>query len=145
MNNVKRFENPTARLLRDLSTSSAVTFGTTTPHGEPGKVGHDEVGFAHIMAVGFRVTVKNPDSFVPSARQHILRAIEKARCEVSACQLMVYINVSNRRRMFTDANPSSKSHGKNKMGFDTFFWLEVDRRQAFNTMRELMPRTLLTR
>lgn len=145
MNNVNRFEDKTSRLLRGASASSAMTFGTSSPYGEAGKVGHDEVGFAHIMAVGFRITVKDPQSFVPTARQIILRAVEEARCEVSACQLMVHVNQSSRQRMFTDRNPASESHGKNKRGVDTFFWLEVDRRQAFNSMRELMPRTLLTR
>ncbi len=126
MGNLRRLEDASNRALRDCSASSAITFGTDAPF-QLGAVGFTEIGFADIPAVGFVGHCKRADvpAVLAVARQHILRAVDAAGLPSAAVALCVHWGTETRERVFTDANPSSASHGKRKRGAVVRFHLEL--------------------
>jgi len=136
MGNITNLEARPARMLRAMSASSCITFGTDAPY-QFGAVGFASIGFADIPAVGFTGHCRRDDvsALVPMARQHILRAVKAADLPVDAVDLRVVVGARSRERMFTDANPTSPSHGKRKRGAEVAFTLEVRRefRRAFES------------
>jgi hypothetical protein len=142
MGTLHRLENDSLRMLRAVSASSCITFGSDIPHSKLGTVGFRRVGYADIPCVEFVATTKDAREFVPQARQHMLRAIVNAGLDPHAvCDLTVVIDERrSRRAKFTDVNPSSASCGKNKMGYRAEFRLEIARDHA-REFESTLPRS----
>ena len=78
MGNLRRLEDQSARILRGVSASPNIRFGSSISHGKPGPVGFASIGFADIAAVGFEISTKDPSGFVPQARQLIFETVRAA-------------------------------------------------------------------
>jgi hypothetical protein len=142
MSKVTRHEDEIARLLRATSKSTAVTWGTTAPFAL-GQVGFSRIGFADIPVVGCRVYTPSVNSIIAVVRQHILRKVAELGLDDSALDLLVHVGIESRKRKFKDENPSSESHGKNKMGQVVRCHLEITRRDAVPSFQDKLTRIYL--
>ena len=142
MGTLHRLESDVDRILREMSASTCITFGSDLPHGTLGPVGFRRVGYADIPCVEFVAVTREAREFVPQARQHLLRAIVSAGLDPAAItDLSVTIGESRRvKKRFRDVNPASASCGRNKMGWVAEFRLEVSRDQA-REFERVLPRS----
>jgi len=115
VHDISRHEDKGKRLLREISKSKHVTFGTDAPY-KLGQIGFSQIGFASIPAVGCRVYTHSIDSIIPVVRQHIMRTIASHGLNTAAVELRLHVGIESTRRKFVDENPSSPTLGKNKMG-----------------------------
>jgi len=125
MAKVVKLEDEISRLLREVSASECISWGTTAPYSF-GPVGWIRRGFADRLLIKFNAFARERDidAIVPLARQRILRAMVKAGVSTHIVSLRVHIKVE-RERLFTDENPSSPTCGKRKRGRALEFGLEV--------------------
>ena len=144
MSRLARFENKSQRVLREISASVNSTWGTTVPF-KFGKVGFAINGFADIPVVGFQAYTSDPAAIIPSARQHILRAVfdKKNELNLEALSLTVTLGIKADRRRFVDQNDASQSFGKNKMGRRVMYYLEITMPSEVPAFREAFGRVYL--
>ncbi len=100
-----------------------------------GEVKVEKVGFGDLPLVYLMVThPAETGAMVPIARQVVYMALEAAGIP-SECIEMTPTVQSGKRRKFTDQNPSSASHGKNKFGIVQRFGFAIkqpaNRRNVF--------------
>jgi hypothetical protein len=141
---VTRLENESDRLLRAMSASQSIEFGTDAPYAfEP--VGFARIGFADIPALGFIGHLRSRDltALVPMARQHIIRAAVARDMPVHALELRVHLGTESRERMFTDQNEGSKTTGKRKRGSVVRFHLEIIDRACIKAFSDAFGRVYL--
>lgn len=115
-------------VLREASASSCITFGTTAAYvAENPYV--KRIGFANIPVVGVLI-ISNVDTrdMTPIARQIVFRKLRECNIPIGSLKLTPTVACSSRKRKFTDANTSSPTHGKKKVGreMDFHFEIEVD-------------------
>ena len=142
MSKVIRHENAGQRILRQISKSKSVTFGTTAPF-RMGEVGFARIGFADIPVVGCMVNCKQSIDIIAIVRQHILRVVADLGLDDSALTHTVSIGIESRQRKFNDENPSSMSFGKNKIGQVVRCHLEITRPEAVASFKDALPRIYL--
>ena len=143
MGAIRRLEGESARILRGVSSSPCIRFGSAIPHGKPGPVGFASIGFADIAAVGFEISTKDPSGFVPQARQLIFETVRAAGLSVDALALRVYVGEERRKRGYIDANPDSPTVGKNKIVPRVRYYVEIDVRELVPRFRAGLPRVYL--
>lgn len=113
-------------IIREMAKSGSINFGTDAPFFI-GTVKIEKTGFADIPIVYCMVTTPAPTStMVAIVRSVIYRCLESHDIPSEVIELTPTVQMGQRRK-FTDHNPSSASHGKNKFG--------VERRMAFEIRR----------
>lgn len=112
-------------LLVGLHASLAVRFGTSAPF-TIGAIRGVKVGFAQDPCVVCDVVCRDGDlsSLVPIVRQHVYRELSGRGWDVREDAELVAFTPSTqrgRRRRFVDANESSETFGRNRMGMSYEF------------------------
>lgn len=116
----------TEDIIREVAKSSSINFGTDAPFFI-GPIKIEKTGFADIPIIYCMVTTPAPTStMVNIVRSVIYRWLESHGIPSECIELTPGVQMGARRK-FTDQNPSSASHGKNKFG--------IERRMAFDIKR----------
>lgn len=127
MSNVRRFEDEPARMLRAMSGSRCISFGTDAPHATLGRVGFRFVGYAQYARVGFDTyaLARDTSALVPIARQHIMRACSEAGLDLAGLDLLIHTSASTREFVRQDVNATSKTSGRRRRFVRVSFALDV--------------------
>jgi hypothetical protein len=120
----------TDNLLRAVSASRCISFGTTAPFVVSRPVYVGRVGYAGIPVVGVEiVTPADTGTVCPVARQLVLRRLAELGLPLDCVSLTPSVG-RGRRRKFTDDNPSSPTQGKGKFGDVLDFHFEILRQHV---------------
>ena len=129
-------------IIRDLAKSSCITFGTTAPYVIHG-VTCGRIGFASIPVVAVAIThaAKHSGDLCPIARQLAYQELEKHGIPSDCLALTPTYGHRSRRRKFVDANLSSASLGKNKMGYEGEWHFEITDPKQIPLIRTFLKRS----
>ena len=142
MSNITRHESKSQRMLREVSSSHGISFGTDVPY-RFAPVGFSRIGFADIPVAGCRVYTKDIEPVVPLVRQHIMRVCHEHGLDVGALEMSVTVGIETRKRKVKDENKSSKSYGKDKILSAWRCHLEITRPDVVKSYQDQLMRVYL--
>jgi hypothetical protein len=128
-----------SEIIREISASTAIRFGTTEPYAMGRSVKMRSIGFADLRMAELTVTAPagSLSALTPMMRQRLYSTLEANGIPNEAVAFTPSV-ATGRTVMFVDGNPASKSHGKNKRGVAYTYHFEFTDPAWFNrgqTMR----------
>jgi hypothetical protein len=115
-------------LLRQVSASKFVTFGTSAPYTVSRPPYLERIGFASIPVVGVEIVgAEDTAMFTAIARQLVLRELADRGLGHVRVSLIPTVGGSYRKRKFKDTNERSGSFGRMKFGRTLDFHFEIER------------------
>lgn len=115
----------TETLIRDISSSLVVRFGTTAPYSI-GPVTAERIGYADIPSIVTTVHCRDEDtsSLVPIVRARVFAELAERGWANTVVRVVPSVQ-RNRKRRFVDGNEDSPSFGKPKFGLEHRFSFEI--------------------